>query len=138
MTSHKYSPRSLASRCRLPRHVLEQRVDPAVAGHDDSAAYPFATEVRFVQPARREQQFCLSIDSNAEILLWPGIPAIMAAQPGLDVGHRHARHDATQGATKSTRRVALDDNQLGTLNFGFDSTRDLSDMGVRIGETHAL
>jgi hypothetical protein len=46
---------------------------------------------------------------------------------------RNAGHGSSESTAKGAGRVALDDDQLRTLDLQSDATRDLSHMGVRIG-----
>jgi hypothetical protein len=61
---------------------------------------------------RREQQVRFGIDPSAILFFWPGLPQIMASQPGFDMSERNLRGDRRQRTRHRTRGVALHDHQV--------------------------
>ena len=114
------------------RNSLEQRVDAGIAGTEDLAAHAFPPEVRCSQLGRREQQVSNGIDCDAEVLFGPGISAIVTAQAGLDMRHRQACHRSSQSSAKSAGRIALDDDELRSLDGWTKAARNRRNMPMRV------
>ena len=117
---------------RKQRNALQQRVDAAVARDHDLPACALPTEVRCVELSRREQQVGFGVNGDSKILLGPWVRPVVAAEPRLDMRHRHACHGRSQSSTKGARRIALNDDELRSVDCRTDASGHLSHMPVRV------
>jgi len=118
---------------RQPREMFKQGIDTGIAGNDNLTAHSFAAEVCGIQLGRREQQILLRIDGNAKILLRPRIPPVVAAQARLHMRYRNPERGGGLGTAKGAGGVALNNDELCILEVRSDTTRDLTNMRIRIG-----
>ena len=116
-----------------------KRIYAAVAGEMDSAGDTLAEQIRRREMGRREQQVGEQVDLDSIFFLRPGQRRIVGAQPGFDVGERdHGRGGGARRAERA-RRIALDDQQIGTIGEERPQCRcNLFDMRVRVGFTRTI
>jgi hypothetical protein len=129
----KPPPAALVDRARLPSQS-QQGVDSAVAGDVDRPANALAPQIGCTELCRREQELRIGIDRDPELLLGPGMAAVVASKPGLDMRHWDSGDLRGERTTERARRVALDNRQGGPgLNENRDQRlADHPDMGVRV------
>ena len=96
-------------------------------------ATPSRAEICGGQRGRREQQVSLGVDRRAIFLFGPGHGRIVAAQPRLDVRDRDGGDEPRQSAAEGARRIALDDQQVGTpAKLRLDRRGDALDVRMRV------
>lgn len=131
---------AFAKCCRRQSRAGPQHgVDAGVASNENSARDRFLPQIGGGELGWREQQHRAGIDCRAIFLFGPRQRRIVAAQTGFDMCDRESGPEARERATKSARRVALDDKQVRTFaeasEQGFG---DMLDMAVRIGGARAM
>ncbi len=91
-------------------------VDSGIACHHDAAGInPLAPQIVGIRGDRREMQAGDRCDQLAVHFLRPGRVDVAGTQPRFHMGDRYLLVERGERCRKSGRRVALDDEPVGTL-----------------------
>lgn len=119
------------------QHPIDERIDPGIAGDMDRAANRLAVEIGGVQLGRREEQARQRVDRDPEILLGPGIAAVVTSEARLDVCDRDFELGRAKRSAKRARRVALDDDHAHIGDCRSNAPRHQLQVSERVGHPAA-